>query len=99
MNLENSHVVLKTIDNTARILFWRVDEVFIVMIPFIVGFLFSSILVMFLGFTLRYCYSRLRKNSYKMLQHRLYWYLPTDAFVKTGIFKNIPRSHLRKFSL
>ncbi|PJD94543.1 MAG: type IV conjugative transfer system protein TraL [Parachlamydia sp.] len=100
MNLENSFVVIKTIDNMPRVIFWRMDEFIVMILPFFIGVCLGSILVTISGPFLKYFYTKtLKKYPTGTLQHRLYWNLPKDAFEKSGKLKNIPGSHLRHFSL
>lgn len=103
MSLENSGVIIKTIDNMPRILFWRMDEFSIMILPFFLGISIGGYLGLFAIFSgpfLKCFYSKICKKYPKgTLQHLLYWNIPKSVFDKSGKLKNIPGSHLRTFSL
>ena len=83
-----------------RVLFWRVDEFAIIVVPIFLGLLIGSILFMTLGFLLKPFYSRLKKKYPRgTLKHKLYWHLPTSIVGKMGICQTIPPSHKRELLL
>jgi type IV conjugative transfer system protein TraL len=81
--------IKKTLDNAPRLVFWRADEALIVLIPFSLGVLFGSILLMIGGFVCALLYRRIRKQNREInVKALLYWYLGAG-------FRNVP-SHIRR---
>lgn len=93
-------IVVKTLDNTPRILFWGADEFAILVAPIFLGIVLGSFLLMILGFVIRYFYKKYkRRYPSRFFKHKLYWILPKQAFEMCGILKNIPRSDDRDLIL
>ena len=96
--MDNRNLIFKTMDNTPRMIFWGVDEFIIMTVPFFLGVLVGSLLIMLSGFVLKRFYSRWKKRYPRgLLKHAFYWNMPTKAFNKAGIFKRLPQSHKRDF--
>jgi len=96
----DDYIVIKTLDNTPRVLFWGVDEFLILVVPIFLGVLLGSFLVMTLGPVLKTLYTKSTKRFARgALKHKLYWMLPRQAFRGVGILKKIPPSHLRDLVL
>lgn len=85
-------------DNTPRMLFWGVDEFMVMAIPFFLGIIFGSVVIMLSGFVVRNFFCRWKRRYPKgVIVHVFYWKLPTQAFMRFGAFKSLPHSHLRDF--
>lgn len=98
MSDEHQHIIFKSLDNPARILFWNIDEFLLMALPFFIGVLLSSWCLMFSGFIVKYIYSKFYKNHPRfILNHILYWYLPTGKLKKIGLFKSFAPSHIRGY--
>ena len=96
----DKHLVLKTLDDEMRILFWSVDDFLVITVPLFLGILLSSFCIMLSGLFLKYCYTKLKKRfPHHSFKHKLYWTLPTKAFNRRGLIKNLPASHIREFLL
>lgn len=94
------HLVIKTLDNQPRILFWGIEEFLIMAIPPFIGLLLGNLWVMLGGFALKPLYNRLRRKLPRgAIRHRLYWHLPKSAFKGAGILRNLPPSHIRELLL
>ena len=90
--------VFKTLDNMPRMIFWGVDEFVIMAAPFFIGLLFGSVFMMLSGLVLKKFYCRWKKRYPRgLIMHALYWNLPTRAFIRFGVFKRLPHSHVRDF--
>lgn len=97
--MTHKNTIFKTLDNPTRLLFWKLDEFFILLIPFVLGVLFGNILLV-VGALLKYPYARMKKKlSHRTIQHYIYWYLPTHICRHMGHFKNMPSSHSRELLL
>lgn len=96
----DQHVIIKTLDNPPRMLFWDLDEFLVMITPFFVGMILSSILVMVSGFFLKIAYSSLKKEGQKgPIRHRAYWLIPQGVNRSCGVLKKIPGSHIRRVVL
>lgn len=92
--------IIKTLDNTPRLIFFKIDDVAVVIIPFFIGMFFGLLWLMPLGFVLVFFYGKLKKKYPRsILQHYAYWTLPKRMFTTSGIFKNLPPSHKREYTL
>lgn len=70
--------ILAHLDAPVRLLFWTLDEIAIMAIPFFLGLLCNSLTIIFLGFFLYRKYRRFkRRYSSRVIKATLYWYLPT----------------------
>jgi type IV conjugative transfer system protein TraL len=95
-----SYPVIKTLDNMPRLIFWPIDDVLIVIVPFFVGLCVSSFLIMLSGLVLKIFYKKIKRRYPRgAFLHRMYWSLPKSAFQMAGILKQIPASHQRDFTL
>lgn len=100
MALNDSYIVVKTIDNTPRVLFWKIDEFFILIIPLCLGLVLGSILLFALGPLSKHYYSKMKKKYPRgTFKHRLYWMLPKQFFKRSRKLTKIPASHVRKLVL
>jgi len=76
--------IKKTLNNTPRLVFWRIDDASAFLIPFSLGVLFGSLFMILSGFFCAWLYRRVRKRygeiNYKAL---IYWVFGTG-------FSNIP---------
>lgn len=101
MRTYDDHVILQTLDNPLRILFWNFDEFMVMTLPIFLGIVLGSLTVMLLGVPVKVLYSRARKGSRRgvSLQHRLYWHLPTSTLNRAGVVKKLPPSHVRDILL
>jgi|SaaInlStandDraft_3_1057020.scaffolds.fasta_scaffold31389_2 conjugal transfer pilus assembly protein TraL len=93
----DQHVIIKSLDNLPRFLFWSLDDFLVMVIPFFIGMVMESLLVMVMGVLIRPFYSKLkRRYPHGSLKHFIYWYFPHEACSKSGCFKNLPPSHKRE---
>lgn len=89
-----STIIIKTLDNTPRLLFWKIDSFALVTIPFLIGSLFGSFLVMSQGVFIYLLYRRFKRRYPGLnIKHLAYWSLPTG---KKVLF---PPSHKREYTL
>lgn len=97
----NSHkIIIKTLDNMPRMLFWGIDEFVIMFAPVFLGIVMGSVVVMVSGFFAKYFYSKQRNRFPRgYIRHVLYWSLPKDVFIKFGALKQVPPSHVREYTL
>lgn len=95
MNNYDQHVVIKTLDNPLRILFWNLSDFFMLVIPFFLGVIFESVVIVLIGLVLRLFFKRLlQRYPQTYFKSLLYWYLPTKTLNR--ILKcNLPPSHFR----
>jgi type IV conjugative transfer system protein TraL len=97
-NQYDHHVVIKTLDNPPRILFWEADEFIMIAAPVFIGIALGSLLVVFLGLFLKPTYARLKKRLGRgRIQRVIYWNFPKDAMGQLGVFKKLPPSHVREW--
>ena len=83
--------ILTQLDNPVRLLFWTLDEMALMCIPFFVGILSNSFTIIILGYFLSRKYRRYkRRYPSRRLKAIMYWHLPTR-------FKWIIPSHKRFF--
>jgi type IV conjugative transfer system protein TraL len=100
MELDKRFLVLKTLDNMPRFIFWPIDEFIILIIAFFLGLCMSSLLIMLSGLIPWFYYKKLKKkNKQGSFIHKMYWNLPTKPFKKLRLMKNVPESHLRDLVL
>lgn len=100
MEARRENILINTLDNPTRVLFWDVDVFLIVVAPFFVGMAFSSLLMMLTGFFVVSPYKKFKKRYPRgTLKHKCYWNLPHDIFKKSGKFKSFPPSHERELLL
>jgi type IV conjugative transfer system protein TraL len=82
--------IKKTLDNTPRLIFWPVDEAMMLIIPFMLGVLFGSLLIVLGSFIYAFSYRKFRKknkeHNFKALS---YWLFGVG-------FQKIP-SYIRRF--
>lgn len=101
--MERRNVILKTLDNQPRIVFWSLDEFLIMALPLVVGLLFKGflgIVVMLSGFPLKKIYTRLLKGSKtKSIKSAAYWFLPKKQSEKLLGTSNLPDSSQRELLL
>lgn len=81
--------IKKTLNNTPRLVFWRIDDALIMLIPFAIGVLFGSLLLIAGSFISSYYYRKIRKQQGNInLKALVYWVFGSG-------FTNIP-SHIRR---
>jgi type IV conjugative transfer system protein TraL len=98
MRQEDKYYVIKTLNNMPRFLFWGMDEFMCLVIPFILGALCGSFLLMISALPIKHAYAQVKKwNPRGTFKHRLYWALPHRFFRSCGFFMNLPPSHKRDF--
>ncbi len=69
--------VLAHLDRPVRLLFWTLDEIAVMMLPFFMGLLMGSVVVMVGGLMLYRVYRKYKKRlSLSRFQALFYWYLP-----------------------
>jgi type IV conjugative transfer system protein TraL len=86
----------KTLDHPSRILFWKLDEFFVMIVPIFLSLALGSLFMAF-GVFLKIPYKKLKKKfSHCSLMHHLYWYLPTK---RLSHLKRLPPSHQRELVL
>lgn len=70
--------VLAHLDRPVRLLFWSLDEIVVMMLPFLIGIFTASFLVIGLGVVV-YRFYRKNKKRYtpRYIKAILYWYLPS----------------------
>lgn len=94
--MSNRQQIFKTLDHPPRILFWKIDEFAVMVIPIFLAIALGNLLIALAVF-LKIPYSRFKRSfSHRSLQHYLYWYLPT-AYMKH--LKSMPSSHERTLIL
>ena len=97
---EEQIVVVKTLDNKTRLLFWNFDEIILVMGAFLLTIAYANFFFLIVGFVLRYFYNKYkRRHPNSVISHRLYWLLPIQAIRFGGICKRIPASCKRDWVL
>jgi conjugal transfer pilus assembly protein TraL len=100
MGFSRENILLNTLDNPTRVLFWTVDVFAFMVIPVFLGILLSSLIVMLLGFVLVPFYGRFKKRFPRgVVRHKMYWLLPHEAFLRFGKLKSFPPSHEREMIL
>jgi len=68
--------IKKTLDNMPRLVFWRVDDLLVFLLPFTLGILFGSIVLVGVGFVSVWLYRKIRKRNREInLKAYLYWTL------------------------
>lgn len=94
------HRIIKTLDNSPRILFWDMDEFLVMVLPMLVGIGCGSVSMMLLGFAAKPLYRRYKsRNRNGVLQHRIYWIFPHSSLKQSGLIKKLPASHQRDYVL
>lgn len=82
--------IKKTLDNVPRLIFWRIDEAFTFIIPFMLGVLFGSLWLVIGSFVCALSYRKIRKKNEELSFRALsYWVFGVG-------FSNIP-SYIRRF--
>lgn len=93
---EYKQQIFKTLDNASRILFWKLDEFFIMIIPIFLSIALGSFLIVFMAF-IKIPYNRLKKRFLPIsVVHYTYWYLPTRHMRH---LKRMPPSNQRELLL
>jgi type IV conjugative transfer system protein TraL len=97
---ENSRMTCKTFDQSIRILFWTLDEFFILIPLCFVGIILRSLFLLGLAILLKAIYTQIKKKRrHQALSHYLYQYFPTTICQKFGYFDGLPPSHLKQVLL
>ncbi len=100
MTQESSRMTCKTFDQSIRILFWTLDEFFILIPLCFVGILLRSLLLIGIAFSLKWIYRQMKKKyRHQSLSQTLYTYFPTEICQKLGYFEGLPPSHLKNVLL
>jgi type IV conjugative transfer system protein TraL len=100
MSSNRNDILINTLDNSTRVLFWTVDSFALMVAPVFIGMILSSVLIMPIGFLLLPFYNRYKKNFPRgAMKHRMYWNLPHRAFLRFGKLKSFPASHERELIL
>ncbi len=95
----DQNVLLNTLDNPKRILFWTMDEVLLVFIFFMMGLIFN-IFILLLIFPVKMFYGKLKRRFPRgLFKHKVYWNMPHKVFIKSGRYKNLPPSYVRDILL
>ncbi len=69
--------VLAHLDRPVRLLFWSIDELIVMMLPFLIGIFSGSFTVIVVGVVVYRVYRKnKRRTSSKRIKALLYWYLP-----------------------
>lgn len=81
--------IKRTLNNMPRLVFWRIDDVFVALVPFFAGLIFGSLLLMIGSFIGLYVYRNMRKRTGDLnLKAVIYWVFGEG-------FANVP-SHIRR---
>jgi len=93
----DQHIVMKTLDNPTRILFWDLPDFAVMVLPFFLGMLMENSLICVGGILIRWFFKRLLRQLPKgFVKRAAYWYLPTKV-INSCLKSNLPPSHIRKF--
>jgi len=87
--------IFRTLDNPSRMLFWTLDEFFIMMIPIFLSIALGNLLIA-LGVLIKIPYNKMKRQFSTSLLHYAYWYLPTKHM---RYLKRMPPSHQRELIL
>jgi type IV conjugative transfer system protein TraL len=96
----DNHIIPKHLDDPAMYLMFDADEAYAFLAPVAVVLAFSRTALSFataacLGYFAMRTLARIKATGGKQLiQHALYWYLPTEAWFK---FVRTPSSDIREF--
>lgn len=96
---ESKHVIISTLDNVPRILFWDLYEFAVMVGPVFVGLACGSLGIMALSIPCKLLYSRYTRKYKGGLQHRMYWELPSSVLKRVGVVSKVPASHVREIAL
>lgn len=81
--------IKRTLDHMPRLVFWRIDEALMLIIPFALGVLFGSLSIIIGAFFSGWFYKKIRKRWKEInIRALIYWIFGTG-------FSQIP-SHMRK---
>jgi conjugal transfer pilus assembly protein TraL len=95
--MNDRKLLLRTLDNPLRVLYWSIDEFMVLAFPLFLTLCLGSIFFVLIGFVLKPCYSKFKKNFPNgSFVHKLYWYLPTKSI---GRVKHLPASYYRELLL
>lgn len=81
--------IKRTLNNMPRLVFWRIDDVLITLVPFSFGLLIGSFSVMLGSFVGTYFYRKIRKQKGSLNVKALIYWVFGEGFAK------IP-SHIRR---
>jgi type IV conjugative transfer system protein TraL len=96
----NTHILINSLDNPKRILFFRLDEFLILAVGFFLSIAFGNALFLVGGAVLRFFYKKfVVKMARGALQSRIYWHLPYAMLAKQKKFRTLPPSHIRRYFL
>lgn len=99
MIADDKYIILKTLDNPPRFLFWTLDVVVLLFIFFALGVTIHFSMFI-LALPVKIVYSKLKRKFPKsLMKHKLYWSMPHSVFVRSGKFKNIPPSYIQEVLL
>jgi len=100
LDSQSTYQLVNTLDNSPRILFWRLDEFLVMVAPALIGVAIDSAILAFSGILLKYLYSQLiRSRPRGVLRHLAYWLLPCEFMRWSKRYERIPPSHLRELLL
>ncbi len=95
----DQHVILKTLDNPQRFLFWTIDVVLLFFIIFILGILIHiSLLILIIPAKIIYTKIK-RRFPRSLIKHKIYWSIPQKAFSQGGNCQKIPPSYIEDILL
>lgn len=96
MNGDETGYIPKSLDAQERFLWWEMDQLIMATMMTGMGVISGSMLGgIALGFLAAWQYGRLKAGKHpKFAVHALYWWLPSDLFIKT---RATPRSDQRYF--
>ncbi|MFB5616681.1 MAG: type IV conjugative transfer system protein TraL [Nitrosopumilus sp.] len=101
--MERRNIILKTLDNQPRVLFWGLDEFLMMTIPLMVGLFFQGFFgfaIMFSGFPLKMMYAKFANQSrYFSFRSFIFWFLPKKKTELLLGVKNLPDSSSREILL
>jgi len=96
---QKKHYIFQTLDHVPKILYWAVDEFFLIIFPIFFAIACKCFILMLIAF-LNIPYTRLKKKlSHRALVHYAYWYLPTAYLQKLGLIKNLPQTCIKEYLL
>jgi len=66
--------IKRTFDNMPRLVFWRIDDAMVFLIPFSLGILFGNLVLMLCAFAAYLVYKKLRRKQGSLnLKALIYW--------------------------
>jgi len=91
--LDEKYYIPKHLDDPPRFLLWTMDEAIVLMAPFMLGIIFSHVLLaLMVGASLLLGMKKIKGNEGpNFLFNVMYWYLPLRHFKRT------PPSFIREF--